>query len=171
MSPDGSAVAAWVARGREREHDQLRVAIAPPGRGFRRARTVARRRTHRGYVPEIAVAGVVAGAHGRAVVGWTAGPNGSTSLQVAVRAPGGRFAAPQTLTRSGRGPHTAAQASFAISPAEPSSRPGPRRRARPATAAAAVLRAGHRRFGATRLISDGRRVETVLRSPDRAGPR
>lgn len=161
VSPDGSAVAAWVARGRERDYDQLRVAVAPPGRGFRPARTLARRRTRKGHVPEIAVAGVVAGSHGRAVVGWTAGPNGGTSLRAAVRARGGRFGAPQTLSRTGRSPHEATQASLAISPAGSVVVAWSTAPARPATAAAAVLRAGHRRFGATRLISSGGGVDTV----------
>jgi len=114
VSPDGGAVAAWVARGREAGRDQLRVAIAPRGHGFGPAQTLARARGRRGYVPTISVTGVAAGAHGRAVVAWSDGPSPVATLRAAVRTGPRGFGDPQRLGPILRS--YASDASFVLSP-------------------------------------------------------
>ncbi|MEJ7823821.1 MAG: hypothetical protein WKF48_00235 [Solirubrobacteraceae bacterium] len=163
----GSAVAAWVARGRRAGRDELRVAIASPGRRFAAARTLAQRRTRRGLYPEIALSGIVAGRDGRAVVSWTVGPRPRSVLRAAVRMRGARFGAPQTL-----GP---------IWLAGIDSRPSQTLSASPSgivvaawtpterhAAAAATLPVGRRTFGAARRVSGADDAEQV-RAADGAG--
>ncbi len=153
VGPDGTAVAAWIARGREAGRDQLRVAIAPRGRRFGRPRTLSRIRLRPGHVPQIQVAGVVAGSRGRAVVAWALRPRDATvgSLRAAVRPARGSFGRSQRLgsysivfnTR----PLLAMAPSGAVVAAwRPTDAP---------TAAVATLRPGARRFGRARKISRG----------------
>ncbi len=151
VSPDGAAVAAWVARGREAGRDQLRVAIAPRGRGFGRSRTLARLRGSRGSVPYIAVAGVVAGDHGRAVVSWTAGRPGKTVMRVAVRRRGSGFGAPRGLGPFG--PAASTPPALVLAPSGAVAAAWMRRTSAGTRAQAATLAAGGRRFGAARWIS------------------
>jgi hypothetical protein len=154
VGTDGSAVAAWVARGREARRDDLRVAIAPPGRRFAAAQTLSRASFRQGFAPRIELIGVIAGPDGRAVVSWTLRPgdrSSTASLRAAVRMPGGRFGAPQSLGPFSIVFSSRSAAALALAPSGTivaAWRPG----ARP-TAAAATLRAGRQRFGATRTIS------------------
>lgn len=168
VGANGSAVAAWVSRGREPGRDDLRVAMAAPGRRFGPARTLSRASFLRGYVSRIELVGVIAGADGRTVVSWTlrhGNRSGTASLRAAVRMSGGRFGAPQSL-----GPFSvvfSSQAATALALAPSGTvvaawRPG----ARP-TAAAAILRPGRRRFGAVRTISGDDAANHVQAS---AGP-
>jgi hypothetical protein len=157
VSADGSAVAAWVARDREAGRDQLRVAIAPRGRGFGPARTLLRVRGRSGYVPYIAVGGVVAGARGRAVVAWSSGQPGKAVMQVAVRTRGRGFGAPQTL--GAVGPATATPPAIVLAPSGAVMAAWTRRDDDTTVARSATLRRSDRRFGATRQIS----------GPDQAG--
>lgn len=151
VSSDNMAVAAWVARGREAGRDQLRVAIAPRGRGFRPARTLARVRGRNGYVPEIKVTGLVASPHGRVVVAWSLDRPGSPSMHAAVRTRG-RFGTPQRLGTIGFA--SSAPPSLALAPsgavvAAWLLRGSDER----SSVRAATLRPRARRFGAARLIS------------------
>jgi hypothetical protein len=154
VGANGGAVAAWIARGRESGRDDLRVAIAAPGRRFGPARTLSRASFRQGYVPRIELIGVIAGSAGRVVVSWTlrhGDRSPAATLRAAVRTPGGRFGAPQSL-----GPFSVVFSSrsapaLALAPSGTvvaAWRPG----AQP-TAAAATLRPGRRRFDATRTIS------------------
>ncbi|HUR83759.1 MAG TPA: hypothetical protein VMY78_00305 [Solirubrobacteraceae bacterium] len=153
VAPDGGAVAAWVSRGREAGRDHLRVAIAPPGRRFGRPQTLSRVRFQAGHVPQIAVAGIVAGSRGRAVVTWSLRPrdSGVGSLRAAVRPPRGGFGRSQRLGAYSlvfdSHPSLAMAPSGAVLAAW---RPGEE-----PSASAAVLRPRARRFGATRRISGG----------------
>ena len=151
VSADGAAVAVWVARGREAGRDQLRVAIAPRGRGFGRPQTLARLRGRRGYVPFIAATGVVAGAHGRVVVSWTVGEPGKTVARVAVRSRGTGFGAPQAL--GAVGPALSTPPALVLAPSGAVGAAWMLRTDAGARAQAATLRAGGRRFGAPRWIS------------------
>jgi hypothetical protein len=154
VGANGSAVAAWVARGRAAGRDDLRVAIAPPGRRFGRARTLSRAGFRQGFTPRIELLGVIVGADGRVVVSWTLRPSDrspTASLRAAVRMPGGRFGAPQSLGPFSVVFSSRATAALALAPSGTvvaAWRPGER-----PTAAAATLPAGRRRFGATRTIS------------------
>jgi hypothetical protein len=168
VSTDGSAVAAWIARGRVPRRDQLRVATAAPGRGFGRPQTLLSVGARRGYVPRIALVGVVAGPRGRAVVAWSRHHDrGGSDLRVAVRPREGRFGSPQTL-RAGF-----SQAQLALAP------PGTvvvawlqaaRDGSRPAVAAA-QLPAGARRFRAARTLSgsDAPTTASAAAGPGGAG--
>lgn len=149
VSPDNGAVAAWVARGREPGQDQLRVAIAPRGRGFGTPRTLYRARGRNGVVPDLRLAGVVAGSHGRAVVTWTLQSAAGTSMRAAVRTGAGGFGAPQALGAVGSAatpPALVLAPSGAVAAAW--MRRGPRTSVR-----AATLQPRARRFGRTRVIS------------------
>jgi hypothetical protein len=152
VSSDNAAVAAWVARGREAGRDQLRVAIAPRGRGFGPAQTLARVRGRRGYVPSVTVTGLVAGAHGRVVVAWSLGGPGKPSMHAAVRTPGRGFGAPQRLGTVGFAssvpPALALAPSGAVLTAWMLRGSDDR-----ASVRAATLRPGGRRFGASQLVS------------------
>ena len=151
VGADGSAVAAWIARDREAGRDQLRVAIAPRGRGFGPARTLVRARGRSGYVPYIAVGGVVAGTRGRAVVAWSLGEPGKTVMQVAVRTRGRGFGAPQSLGPVG--PASATPPALVLAPSGAVAAAWTRRSDERTMARTATLRPGGRRFGATRQIS------------------
>ncbi len=165
VAPDGGAVAAWVARGREAGLDHLRVAIAPPRRRFGRPRTLARVRFRPGFVPQIQVAGVAAGSRGRTVVTWSLRPRDTDvgSLRAAVRPARRGFGRSQrlgttSLVFSSR-PSLAMAASGAVVAAwRPTAKP---------TAVVATLRPRARRFGATRRISGADSAEQVRAT---AGP-
>ncbi|MGI8623836.1 MAG: hypothetical protein ACR2NB_10235 [Solirubrobacteraceae bacterium] len=152
--PDGSVVAAWIVRGRARRYDEVRAAVARPGHGFGGPQTLARRRTHADRVPEIDLAGVVAGRGATIVVSWAAGTPPASVLRIAVRRGAGRFGRQQTL-----GPiyllglFGEAPATLAVSPSGivvAGWRPGEDH-----SATAATLRARHRTFGSRRKVSGG----------------
>jgi hypothetical protein len=159
VSSDNTAIAAWVARGREAGRDQLRVAIAPRGRGFGPARTLQRVRGRRGYVPAITVSGLVASPRGRAVVAWSLATTKTQTMHAAVRTRGGRFARPQRLGTVGfassgppalaLGPSGAVLAAWMLRDDDDTS------------VRATTLRPGARRFGAPQRVSGADRADDV----------
>ncbi len=150
--PDGSVVAAWIVRARDRTHDEVRAAVARPGHGFGKPQTLARRRTPTDSVPEIKLTGVVAGRGPTFVVSWTAGTRRIGVLRAAVRRGAGHFGRQQTLgpislvALYGEAPQTLAVSPSGIVVA--GWRPGEAN-----SATAATLRAGHRTFGSRRQVS------------------
>ncbi|MEA2155419.1 MAG: hypothetical protein QOE11_1559 [Solirubrobacteraceae bacterium] len=159
VSADGGTVAAWVARGRVAGHDDLRVAIAPRGRGFGSARTLVRVPSRLGFVPDVAVDGVVAGSHGRAVILWTTERPSSILLRAAVRTRGGGFGRPQTLGPLAFGASSAP--ALALAPSGTVVAAGMQRGADHSSVRAATLRPGARRFGALRRISGDEDADDV----------
>jgi hypothetical protein len=151
VSSDNMAVAAWVARGREAGRDQLRVAIAPRGRGFGRPQTLARVRGRQGHVPGVTVTGLVAGAHGRAIVAWSLDNPGKPSMHAAVRTRGHGFGAPQRLGTVGFA--SSAPPALALAPSGAVVSAWMLRGSESSSVRAATLRPGARRFGAGRLLS------------------
>ncbi len=158
VGSDGSAIVAWVAIDRGSTHARLRVAIAPAGAGFGRARTIARTTSPRGSVPYMAATNVVAGSHGRFVVTFTRGKPGSTTIQAMVRNRGGSFGAAQKL--GGFGPAVGTP-SLVLAPSGTVLATWLRRAPAHQLASAATLLPRSRRFGKTRLVSGGDHVEQL----------
>jgi len=162
VAPDGGAVAAWlittVARRDAQPSYRVRVAIAPDGERFGRARTLLSSSRSR-----VELTGLIAGRRGLAVVSWRRGPwtlvavrRGSKGFGAHQRVAGSTdYGSPVTLALSPGGSVVAGW-STADAP----------------TAQAAVLRAGGRRFGAARTVSapgEAARFGRAVAGPGGAG--